>query len=165
MLSWYLPILTSRVPLLMRIRAAWSTTPGWAVRSSRTSCIKARRDSQYISYILVSWRYMQKNHPANKGAFKCSQDSCLLCPEGCMPRPVKNERITFKIFSGDARVYLFDSLSNESSHSSGRHVHHVRFLCAVTSTVLGLLANLKETREVKRACQVEATRIRSVVNK
>ncbi len=31
--------------------------------------------------------------------------------------------------------------------------------------VLGLLANLKETRKVKRACRVEATRIRSVVNK
>ncbi len=30
---------------------------------------------------------------------------------------------------------------------------------------LGLLANLKETREVKRACRVEATSIRSVVNK
>ncbi len=30
--------------------------------------------------------------------------------------------------------------------------------------VLGLPANLKETHEVKRACQVEATRIRSVVN-
>ncbi len=30
--------------------------------------------------------------------------------------------------------------------------------------VLGLLANLKETREVKGACQVEATRIRSLVN-
>ncbi len=31
--------------------------------------------------------------------------------------------------------------------------------------VLGLLANLKETREVKRACQVEATRIRSVIKR
>jgi hypothetical protein len=30
---------------------------------------------------------------------------------------------------------------------------------------LGLLTNLKETREVKRACQVEATSIKSVVNK
>ncbi len=29
---------------------------------------------------------------------------------------------------------------------------------------LGLLANLKETRVVKRACQVEATSIKSVVN-
>jgi hypothetical protein len=29
----------------------------------------------------------------------------------------------------------------------------------------GLLANLKETREVKRACRVEATSIMSVVNK
>ncbi len=34
----------------------------------------------------------------------------------------------------------------------------------LANCVLGLLANLKETREVKRACQVEATRIRSVVN-
>ncbi len=31
-------------------------------------------------------------------------------------------------------------------------------------TALGLLANLKETREVKRACQVEATSIKSVVD-
>ncbi len=29
---------------------------------------------------------------------------------------------------------------------------------------LGLLANLKETRKVKRACQVEATSIKSVVH-
>jgi hypothetical protein len=29
---------------------------------------------------------------------------------------------------------------------------------------LGLLANLKETHEVKRACQIEATSIKSVVN-
>ncbi len=32
-------------------------------------------------------------------------------------------------------------------------------------TALGLLANLKETHEVKRACQVEATSIKSVVHK
>jgi hypothetical protein len=30
---------------------------------------------------------------------------------------------------------------------------------------LGLLANLKETRKVKRVCRVEATSIRSVLNK
>jgi hypothetical protein len=39
-----------------------------------------------------------------------------------------------------------------------------KFTGSEATNVLGLLANLKETRKVKRECRVEATRIRSVVN-
>jgi hypothetical protein len=40
----------------------------------------------------------------------------------------------------------------------------ISYLFAFSAGALGLLANLKETRKVKRACQVEATSIKSVVN-
>ncbi len=41
--------------------------------------------------------------------------------------------------------------------------HFKNFKALIGVVALGLLANLKETREVKQACRVKATSIRSVV--
>jgi hypothetical protein len=67
------------------------------------------------------------------------------------------------LYSIMADCYAIALAPAPSSHCCSHHNCCHRFVIVTARPALGLLANLMETCEVKRACQVEATSITTVV--